>query len=381
MKIKTQFFQEKFKVPENLSERKTSELLCDGVFTFYRNPGIPYYSPIGKKIIHNLQKILLEESEKLDFDHVDVPLIIRDELLEMGQDMRETFRDKVLYLNGRMKGYHLFTTPEMMMLDLAGVSLISHNQLPIRQVYDVEVFRGIKDSSKILKGRQFKTFMGTSFDSDEKSLGKSLELFSTLSKNIFERLGIKTFKRKNVGGIDTEFFYFCDEGESLNFPEISQERIKALSLAMSYQYHPNKGQGTRYRNRFNKNSPLLIGTYGLGTQRVFYAILNSSRDEKGFALPESIKPFEWGIFPFNKDSEKNAETLYGCLKNEGKQVLLDTRANVTWGKKAKFMDYLGLTKKVVVKSKKYIVKERGGHELMRTESIADILELRPKILS
>ena len=66
---------------------------------------------------------------------------------------------------------------------------------------------------------------------------------------------------------------------------------------MAYHYGPNKRFKARFRNEKNKNSQVLYGTYGLGTQRVFYALFDSHRDNRGFNLPQELAPFKFSIIP------------------------------------------------------------------------------------
>lgn len=378
MKLSKQIFQEKLNVPSNMDQMSTSDLICGGAFTFFRNPGIPFYLPIGKKIIDNIESIINLEAERLGFDIIDVPLMIKDELLEQGEPMAKSFREKTIHLDGFIKGYHMFTTPEMMIMDLARVSLISHNQLPIRYVYNVEVFRGIRDPSDILKGRQFKTFMGSSLDPSLESLGDSLELFENLTDEMMRKFKIKGYKSRNRNGIDIEYFYFCDQGENLVFQELNKERLKALSLAMVYKYNPPDKFRARFRNSKNKNSKILLATYGLGTQRIFYTIFNEFRDEKGFNLEKCIRPFDLFIIPFNKKYQEKSEQVYWKLKFSNTRVVFDDRENTLWSKKAEFSDYIGVPFKIIV-GEEYIIKNREGVVVYNTDDSTELLNILSKL--
>lgn len=357
MRLSKQLFSSEIKKPEGHQNKKTSSLLEDGTFSFYKDPGVPFYLPIGKKILDNAQSIFSDESEKLGMLQIEIPSIMKDNVLEKGQKIEDTFNEKTIsLLNENLKGYHLITTPEPMLLDLASVSLFSHNQLPIRFVYDVDVVRGIKKPKGILKGRQFKTFMGNSFDKDKNSLEESLETFGQLSDNIFERLGIETYKRRNKGGSYIEHFYFCSEGENLPMPEIDpEERVRAMSLSMTYNYKPGKNLRANFRDKNNKNSDALYGTFGLGTQRVFYALFDSHRDERGFNLPLELSPFKYSVIPLKKKDNKIANEIYSQIKDN---ACLDDRKNKLLGERASFSDYIGIPWKIIVGNGEYTLKNR-----------------------
>ena len=359
MKISKQLFSSEMKKPEDFQNMKTSSLLENGTFTFFRDPGIPFYLPLGKRVLDNLQSILLDESEKMGISQIEIPAIMKDEVLEEGEEIVDTFRERIIKLsNHSLEGYHLLTTPEPMLLDLANIALNSHNQLPVRAVYDVDVFRGVQRPKGMLKGRQFRTFMGNSLDKDSKSLNESLELFGKLSENIFKRLDIEVYERRNQGGIDIEHFYFGSEGDNLMMPEIDQKkRVNALSLSMAYHYNPEKKIKAKFRNRQNKNSRLLYATFGLGTQRAFYVLFDAHRDEKGFNLPLELAPFTYSVIPLSKKNNEEAEKLYAEL---GRGAMLDDRKNIILGDRASFSDYVGVPWKVIIGNGKYTLRNRSG---------------------
>ncbi|OGZ71282.1 MAG: hypothetical protein A2904_02175 [Candidatus Staskawiczbacteria bacterium RIFCSPLOWO2_01_FULL_33_9] len=357
MRLSKQLFVQNMRRPIDYSNRRTSSLLEEGIFTYFRNPGVPFYLPHGRQVLTKLQNLFLEESRRLGISHIEVPAIMRDEVLKEGEEITETFNERIIRLNNEsLKRYHLLTTPEPMIIDLASVSLNTFNQLPIRFVYNVEVIRGIKKPKGILKGRQFKVFMGNSLDEDEKSLEESLGLFEQFSDDIFCRLGIEVYKRRDFNGINVEHFYFGTEGENLAMPEINpHKRIKALSLSMAYHYSSKKKLKVRFRNKVNKNSRVLYATYGLGTQRTFYALFDSHRDDRGFNLPVELAPFLFSVIPVKSDDSEFAERIYQSIRDVAQ---LDDRTNLLFGERMAFSDYVGIPWKIICGDKTYMLKSR-----------------------
>lgn len=357
MRLSKQLFTPDMKKPSDYDSKKTSSLLENGIFTYFRDPGVPFYLPIGRKVLTKIQNIFLEEAENLGISHIEIPIIMRDEVLKEGEEISDTFDKMIIRLNNAsLEGYHLLTTPEPMISDLASTSLYTHTQLPIRFVYNVDVVRGVQKPKGMLKGRQFKTFMGNSLDENRESLEESLRLFEQVSDNIFGRLGIATHKRRNIREINIEHFYLGREGENLDMPEIDpNKRVKTLSLAMAYHYNPKKRIKVRFRNKQNRNSRILYGTYGLGTQRAFYALFDSHRDERGFNLPLELAPFQFSIIPVSSMDHKEVEMLYETIKDK---TLLDDRKNVFFGEKAMFSDYIGIPWKMIYGNKSYTLKSR-----------------------
>ena len=366
MRLSKQLFSSEMRLPSDFSTTRTSDLLENGVFVYFRDPGIPFYLPIGRRVLSKMERIFLKESRSLGMEHIEIPAILRDETLEEGESITDTFKARIVRLNNSsLNGYHVLTTPEPMMLDLAKHSLQSHHQLPLRLVYNVEVIRGVQKPKGVLKGRQFKAFMGNSFDADATSLKESSQLFGSLSERIFSLLGIDVYRREGMDGKDIEHFYFAEEGDNLLMPEIEPtHRLKALSLAMTYHYNPTKKSGVRFRNRQNKNSHIVYETFGLGTQRTFYALFDSHRDDQGFRLPNSVAPFPVSIIPVKSQDLEDAERLYQSIPTE---AMLDDRKNVTFAEKARFSDYVGIPYKVMVGDGNYTIKDREGNLEKRVE--------------
>src|SRR3989344_619080 len=376
MRLSKQLFTPDMKKPEDYDSRKTSSLLENGIFTYFINPGVPFYLPIGRKVLTKIQDVFLEEAEDLGIPHIEIPAIMRDEVLENGKEISDTFNKKIIRLkNSSLEGYHLLTTPEPAILDLASTSLYTHTQLPIRFVYNVDVIRGVQRPKGILRGRQFRTFMGSSLDENRGSLEESLRLFEQLSDNIFGRLGVAIHKRRNILGINVEHFYFGREGDNLGMIEIDpNKRVKALSLAMAYHYDSKKRVKARFRNKQNKNSQILYGTYGLGTQRAFYALFDSHRDERGFNLPLELAPFYFSIISPHSKGHEEVERLYKTIRDK---ALLDDRKNVLFGEKAAFSDYIGVPWKIIYGNGSYTLKSRDelvSRVFNSTEELAGYIE-------
>jgi hypothetical protein len=198
--------------------------------------------------------------------------------------------------------------------------------------------------------------MGNSLDEGKESLEESLKLFEQLSDNIFGRLGIPAYKRRNAREIDVEHFYFGTEGENLAMSEINpHERVKALSLSMGYHYSPRKRVKAKFRNRQNKNSRVLYCTYGLGTQRAFYALFDSHRDERGFNLPLELVPFQFSVIPVKSNDCEPAEKVYQIVRD---RALFDDRRNLLFGEKAAFSDYIGIPWKIIHGNGHFTLKNR-----------------------
>lgn len=360
--------------PQNHNGLRTSELLTDGMVAHFSAAGIPFYMPVGKSILDNIESILHNEAENHGFSAIEIPAIMGNDLLEDGQDVGELFRSKFMVLTDRMEGYHLLSTPEMLFVKLAGTTLLSHRQFPIRQVYMSDFFRQIHDAQSILKGKQFRVFGGISLERDKEGVTDGLASFRSMTEAAFNRMGLPFHVERNRGVLDCEYFYLTDnEGDNLVLPGIStEERVKALSLAMAYHYAQDKKLPMRYRTEKNDNARPQLVTYGLGTQRLLYCVMDHYRDEKGFNLPAELRPFDLSVIPRSDREKGTAERVYGIVKAAGYKVCLDDRYKFRGSDRESAADYMGCGYKVAVSSDSISLLSRDGVNIVTFPDIQGI---------
>ena len=119
--------------------------------------------------------------------------------------------------------------------------------------------------------------------------------------------------------------------------------------------------GTKYSttlkaNFLDKNgreTPIIMGCYGIGIGRVVAAAIEQSHDENGIIFPVSISPFEVTILPLEIHEatvRKVAETLYQHLSDLGLAVFFDDRDERP-GFKLKDADLLGIPVRATISSR------------------------------
>lgn len=349
MQLSKQPFWDAMRVPENWSERPTSKLLEAGCFCYFREPSVPFYLPIGQMVLDGIRSVINRHAKESGLNQISLPMIVQDTILDQGQEIEPAFKEKMMFLGADMKGYHLLFTPEPIISDLLAVQLLSHRQLPIRFCYHAEMFRNVTDARGILKTRQFQTFVGTTIEPDEEAVSQSLQLFEALTLKIFENLGITVTICHGHKGMAFELFYLAKEGESLFIPQIDpQNRTKALSLAMGYHYCPGGKLSARFQDRHNKKRRILMTTYAIGVQRLFYVVFDAHRDALGFKLPRLVRPADVVVVPKTEDDMVCCNQLSAKLRALGQRVLVDDRHQISPGNRAAFADYIGAAWKVKV---------------------------------
>ncbi len=113
--------------------------------------------------------------------------------------------------------------------------------------------------------------------------------------------------------------------------------------------------GARVLTQDGKQVPIVMGSYGIGLERILAAAIESFHDGDGICWPLTIAPFQCLISVLNATDEallKAAEEVYTQLQAEGVDVLIDDR-NERPGVKFKDADLIGIPYRVNFGSKKF----------------------------
>jgi len=123
------------------------------------------------------------------------------------------------------------------------------------------------------------------------------------------------------------------------------------TFKLGYKY--SDSMGARVLDKNGKEVTPIMGSYGIGIERILTASVEQGNDENGFWLPPRIAPFEIVVTPTNVSDEKiktAAEDIAGRLESAGYQVLLDDRDERP-GVKFKDADLVGIPYRVTVGKK------------------------------
>ncbi len=120
--------------------------------------------------------------------------------------------------------------------------------------------------------------------------------------------------------------------------------------------------------------PLVMGSYGIGLERILSAAAEQNHDPDGMFLPPTIAPFEVVLTPANMDDARlrsAAEKLYDDMRAQSLDVLFDDR-NERPGVKFKDADLIGVPLRVTVGKRKF---EQGRVEIFErsTKQIHDVM--------
>lgn len=121
--------------------------------------------------------------------------------------------------------------------------------------------------------------------------------------------------------------------------------------------------GAKYLDKEGKENPIIMGSYGIGVERIAAAYIEQNFDDKGIIWEGEISPFEIIVICLNsenKDIKTAADNLYEQLINSGYEVLYDDREDVRPGFKFNDADLIGIPFQIIVGEKNY---RQGKYEI------------------
>ena len=133
---------------------------------------------------------------------------------------------------------------------------------------------------------------------------------------------------------------------------------------LGYKY--SHSMGLNVLNQDGVETPVIMGCYGIGVERILCAAVEMYSDKDGMCLPVSIAPFEVVVTPVKASDaslKEGAEKIYAELKSAGVDVLYDDR-DLSPGVKFKDADLIGIPYRITV-GKKFVsglveIVERRG---------------------
>ena len=145
-------------------------------------------------------------------------------------------------------------------------------------------------------------------------------------------------------------FRVAQEGESCIRCGKPLKIIHAIELGHIFKLGTkySDAMGATFLDAEGKAKPIIMGSYGIGMERIVAAHIEQHADQNGIIWKGEIAPFTTAIIPLNNDEEmmKAAEELYNQLL-PGYEPLFDDR-DVRAGVKFKDADLLGIPVQIIL---------------------------------
>ncbi|MBB3998759.1 proline--tRNA ligase [Aureimonas pseudogalii] len=388
--------------------------------------GIYSWLPLGKRVLDKVAQIVREEQDRSGAIEMLMPTIQSADLWrESGR--YDDYGKEMLRIEDRHERDLLFgPTNEEMITDIFRSYVRSYKDLPLNLYHIQWKFRDeVRPRFGVMRSREFLMKDAYSFDLDYESSKVAYDRMFVAYLRTFARMGLKAIPMRAdtgpIGGkLSHEFIILASTGESevfchrdyldlavpgegIDFADAASlagivdrwttpyaateemhdeaawadvaegDRVAARGIEVGHIFH----FGTKYSEPMKavvtgpdgKETPVFMGSYGIGPSRLIAAIIEASHDEAGIVWPKGVAPFDIGIVnmkPGDADCDAVCETLYAELQAADHDVLYDDEDNRA-GAKFATMDLIGLPVQVIVgprgaKVGEVEIKHRAGGE-------------------
>lgn len=397
--------------------------------------GIYAFLPLGLRVLNKINAIIREEQNRAGGVELLMPTIQSADLWrESGR--YDAYGKEMLRIKDRHERDILYgPTNEEMITDIFRAYVRSYRNLPLNLYHIQWKFRDeVRPRFGLMRGREFLMKDAYSFDIDQAGARHSYNKMFVAYLRTFARMGLKAIpmvaETGPIGGnLSHEFIILASTGESevfchrdyLNFDvpgeDIDFDNVKTLQTkvdqwtslyaatsemhdANAFAQLPQDSQmsargievghifyfGTKYSEPMKAvvtgpdgtDTPVHMGSYGIGPSRLVAAIIEASHDDAGIKWPEAVAPFKVAILNLKQGdggTDAACEKLYAALQAKGVDVLyndLDERP----GSKFATTDLIGIPWQVLVGPKglaagQIELKKRadGSREMLSPEDV------------
>ncbi len=382
--------------------------------------GVNIYLPLGWKILLKIVSIIREEMERIGAQELLLPSLSPSSLWEETGRWKEYGKDMFKFKDRKGGDMCLAPTHEEIITEIARNGIKSYRDLP--QIW-FQIQTKFRDEPRprggMLRAREFIMKDSYSLDTDEKSFEKSYSLHRTAYQNIFKRCSldfvIVTASSGLMGGsLSEEFMVFSKTGEDAivicencgykanrdiavsntndsadRCPKCGEKlKIKnAIEIGHIFRLGEkySRAMGAFFLNTNGDREPIIMGSYGIGVERIMACVIETKSDNNGIIWPPSIAPYKFLIIPLNvrnTETRKLSEKIYKEILAQKYEVLIDDR-DETPGTKFKDADLIGIPFQIVIGEKGLdkgvveLVKRDGKKkwEIDKERAVSEILQI------
>jgi prolyl-tRNA synthetase len=180
-------------------------------------------------------------------------------------------------------------------------------------------------------------------------------MFSGANKNDYHIGGIDL--TRDVTNIEYADLRIIKAGEGCTRCNSKLDVFPAIELGHIFKLGTkySESMGALFLDENGKSHPIIMGSYGIGVERVIACYIEQNNDEKGIVWDKTLAPFEIHLIGLNMKKEEvitASENLYTSLQSEGYLVLFDDRKDAQAGFKFNDADLLGMPIQIIVGEKK-----------------------------
>ncbi|MBR1544758.1 MAG: proline--tRNA ligase [Alphaproteobacteria bacterium] len=360
---------------ENLFIKRTKELPSDattsghklalkGGYIHQTGAGLYTYSPLGFKVLQNIEKIVREELDAVGCQEMNMPVVSPLSL------WKETGRENidVLLKFKTRAGIDAVVNPthEEIVTDYVRSILQSYKQLPQSPnslcLYQIQTkYRDeLRARAGLIRCREFMMKDAYSFHSSWDDLNSFYDILLKVYHKIYNRLGMKNVidilaPTGDMGGkISHEFQMVSDIGEDTIYtcsgcdyrankevltdkdaedilvcPKCGAKlnKLRGVEVGNIFQLGDKytKSMNVSYTDADGKKQTPIMGCYGIGVSRVFGCLLEQSENEAKAVFNMAVAPYKVHIIAIGEgEPVELAKKLYNDLIASGIEVIIDT---------------------------------------------------------
>jgi len=180
-------------------------------------------------------------------------------------------------------------------------------------------------------------------------------LYSGANKNDFHISGIDL--KRDVKDLEYSDLRIVKSGEGCPNCGEKLEVFSAIELGHIFKLGTkySDSMGANFLDESGKENPIIMGSYGIGVERVMACYIEQHHDDNGIIWDETLAPFQVSLISLNMKKPEivdASEKIYNDLTAGGLEVLFDDRVDAQAGFKFKDADLLGMPVQIIVGDKK-----------------------------
>lgn len=412
MKYSQSFLKTSKEAPKE-AETISHKLLLRGGFIHPLGAGFYSLLPLGFRVYRKIYNIITEELNKIGVEDMIMPVVHPARVWKETGRFSEVGPELWKIKNRSDEDFCLAMTHEEVVTDAAKAIISSYKDLP-KLVGQIQT--KVRDEARarggLIRTKEFTMQDAYSFDRDEAGLDLTYQKFIVAYQNIFRQVGIQTIMIESgtgaMGGLGAnEFMMLAGSGEDkIIICQACGHAVNAEVLGIAKEgadeplvecpkCHSGNCEfkrgievgnifklGTKYSvplkllytDENNQQKPVVMGSYGIGLERLMASVIEASHDDKGIIWPISIAPYQIHLISIDKDAA--ADKLYEKLVSKGIEVFYDDRP-VSAGEKFADADLFGIPYRATISRKtkgKIELKKRNESEV-KLVTIAELIKL------
>ncbi len=331
--------------------------LTRGGFIRQLSSGLFSFLPLGFMVLKKLEQVIREELDKIGAQEMIMPVIHPAEIWKKTGRYHEIGKELWRLKSQGGQDLVLSMTHEESMAEIASKYIQKYDDLPLfLNQFQIKLRNEARPRGGLLRLREFIMQDAYSFDRSEAEFDKTYNKFFKAYQNIFKRLNLKAIPVKADPGI-----MGGNESHEFMMPaEIGEDKLNgknAIELGHTFKL------GVKYSEPFDiyftakngKKELAIMGSYGIGLDRLMAAIVEAYHDERGIIWPKEAAPFKIHLIEISTKGDssikKQAERIYKDLIDKKIEALYDDRDDKTVGEKFADADLIGIPWRVVISQK------------------------------